>query len=285
MKQLGLAILNYENTKRELPLAYTPNYDGTQRRGACGAFSTFTNPSNKKKYHFMLTFLLPYIERQALYDQIDLEKNWYEFAVNPSTGKSNRNTVAVDIPDFLCPSTENRPNSYTTDYYTIIDINDTEYCTNIEGTGLTKTRRSAEDLLGMLGDTPTKMAKVTDGTSKTFLLFESAGRPQHFVAGRAFKNMMWEENTSLKQPGQGQPTDYQWADDGVYALWGNSANPNCGLSTVMNCDNYQGMYSFHPGGAVQLYGDGSADLLSEDIDLDTFVSLFTKAAGDIPSGR
>jgi hypothetical protein len=165
----------------------------------------------------------------------------------------------------------------------MIDIADQAYCDTIEATGLTKIKRSAEDLLGILGDTPTKMAKVTDGTSKTFLLFESAGRPQHYVSNRAFKNMMWEETPALKQPGQGNPTGYQWADDEVYALFGNS--PTCGLSTVMNCDNYQGQYSFHPGGAVQLYGDGSADLLSEDIDMDTFVSLFTKAAGDIPGGR
>jgi prepilin-type N-terminal cleavage/methylation domain-containing protein len=285
MKQLGLAILNYENARRELPLAYTPNYDSTQRKGPCNSFQTFTNPSNKKKSHFLLTFLLPYIEQQSLFDQIDLSKNWYEFAPNPSTGKSNRSTVSVDIPDFLCPSAETRPNSYTTDYYTIVDINDTEYCANIEGTGLTKTKRPAEALLGILGDLPTRLSKVTDGTSKTFLLFESAGRPQHYLAGRAFKNMMWEENSTLKQPGQGNPTDYQWADDGVYALWGNSSNTNCGISTVMNCDNYQGIYGFHPGGVVQLYGDGSANFLSEDVDLDTFVSLFTKAAGDIPDGR
>jgi prepilin-type N-terminal cleavage/methylation domain-containing protein len=283
MKQLGLAILNYENAKRELPLAFTPNYSKDQRKGPCGGWTTFTNASNNKKSHFVLTFLLPYIEQQTLYDQIDLNKNWYEFTVNPSTGKSNRNTVSVDVPDFLCPSTDGRPNTYTTDYYTMVDIADDKYCNDVEGLGLTKTKRGAEDLLGMLGDMPTKLSKVTDGTSKTFLFFESAGRPNHYITGKFHENMMWEENNLMKQPGQGSPTGYQWADDEVYALFGNS--PDCGLSTIMNCDNYQGQYSFHPGGAVQLYGDGSADLLNENIDMDTFISLFTRAGNDVPGSR
>jgi prepilin-type processing-associated H-X9-DG protein len=53
----------------------------------------------------------------------------------------------------------------------------------------------------------------------------------------------------------------------------------------MNCTNWDNIYSFHPGGAVLLFGDGSADLISEDIDVDTFVSLFTRAAGDIAGSR
>lgn len=287
MKQLGLAILNYENARKQLPFAYTPNYTGDQNTGPCNQFKQFRNPTNNKKEHFLLTFLLPYIEQQALYDQINLEKHWWDNTVNPTTGKTNLKTVAVDIPDFICPSTETRPNTYTTDYYTMIDIADSQYCTNVEATGLTKTKRSAEMLLGMLGDTPIKLSKVTDGTSKTFMLFESAGRPNNYRTGGAFYGEMYDFNlfTSpvLKKPGEGSPTGYQWADDEVYALFGNGLN--CGISTVMNCDNYQGQYSFHPGGAVQLYGDGSCDLLNENIEMDTFISLFTRAADDIPGTK
>ena len=50
----------------------------------------------------------------------------------------------------------------------------------------------------------------------------------------------------------------------------------------MNCNNYQGVYSFHPGGVNQLYGDGSVSFLNETVDIDTFLSLFTRAAGDNP---
>ena len=49
----------------------------------------------------------------------------------------------------------------------------------------------------------------------------------------------------------------------------------------MNCDNYSEIYSFHSGGAILLFGDGSADYLTEDMNIDTFVSLFTASADDV----
>jgi prepilin-type N-terminal cleavage/methylation domain-containing protein len=284
MKQLGLAILNYESTNRFLPLAYTPNFSGIQYQGSCSSpLTAYKNAPNNLQDHFFLTIILPYVEQQALYDQIDLSRDWYSTVVNTTTGKTNLATVSVDVPDFLCPSTDTRPNTFTTDYYVLVDVPESGYCTDIEGTGLSKTKRSVDQLGGMLQDTATQVRKVTDGLSKTIMLIESAGRPNHYLSNSAFKNLMWEENATLKQPGQGSPTDYQWADDGVYALFGNS--PVCGLSTVMNCDNYQGIYSFHPGGAIQLFGDGSADLLNENVEIDTFISLLTRAADDIAGQR
>jgi prepilin-type N-terminal cleavage/methylation domain-containing protein len=286
MKQLGLAVLNFENAKRALPLAYSPNYLGTgvttvngvkcgkDTEGACnGVSATRTVCDNGLKAHFLLTFLLPYIEQQALYDQIDLDYDWDSAAPSPKTGKRNRQVVQIDIPDFLCPSADSRPQKYTTDYFTIVDINDTGYCSLMEGTGLSKTQRSVDSLLGMLGDAPTPARKITDGLSKTFLLFESAGRPNNYDRSRNLVQDM-SSPTDLQQ--------YQWADERVYSLIGNSADPNCPLTSVINCNNFQGIYGFHPGGVTQLYGDGSASFLNEDIDVDTFVSLFTKAAGDLP---
>src|SRR5215212_9599621 len=65
MKQLGLAILNYESAKKVLPMAYTPNYTGDQFYGACSGSG---NPTTKSKNadnglhkHFVLTFILPYM--------------------------------------------------------------------------------------------------------------------------------------------------------------------------------------------------------------------------------
>jgi prepilin-type N-terminal cleavage/methylation domain-containing protein len=289
MKQIGLAILNYESAARTLPLAYTPNYTGNYRTGACPGTFVAGNKSNNLKYHFMLTFILPYLEQQALYDSIDLTQNWME-----NTISKNRNATSVDVPDFICPSAENRPNNYTTDYYLLVDINDdpaTGYCGLIENTGLAKTRRSIDGLLGMIQDTPTPVRRVTDGLSKTFMFFESAGRPNLYVRGGQPNGYMYEPPNTKRRPGEAtgptgsQNTDYQWADPGVYALLGNDLGAECGLTTIMNCNNYQGLFSFHPGGIVQLYGDGSTDFLSENINVDTFISLFTRAAEDIPEGR
>jgi prepilin-type N-terminal cleavage/methylation domain-containing protein len=284
MKQLGLAILNHENAKRVLPLAYSPNYKGIQYKGECGfngPGSAYAVPNNKLPYHFVLTFILPYMEQQALYDRIDLDLDWCSGVVSTKTKAKNVEVTAADIPDFLCPSAESRPRTFTTDYTALVDVNEGDYCTLLEMTGLVPTKRSRELLGGLLQDTPSPVRKATDGLSKTFMLFESAGRPNIYGLGGAFESIMYE--TGKAKPGEATDpvsdrTDYQWADESVYGVWGN--NLACGVSSVMNCNNFTGIYSFHPSGAVQLFGDGSADFLNEDVDINTFVSFFTRAAGD-----
>src|SRR3954464_6649530 len=66
MKQLGLAVLNYESARKTLPLAFTPNWTGVQKSGACPGAGTTGNPTNNLKHHFILTFILPYLEEQSL---------------------------------------------------------------------------------------------------------------------------------------------------------------------------------------------------------------------------
>ncbi len=53
MKQLGLAVLNYESAKKELPPAYTV-----------------------KPKHNYVAFILPYIEQGPLAGQYNLKKDW-----------------------------------------------------------------------------------------------------------------------------------------------------------------------------------------------------------------
>jgi prepilin-type processing-associated H-X9-DG protein len=266
-----LAILNYETTKKLLPPAYVPNYTGKQYYGPCSGSSAPStskmNPSNQATYpdeHFILTFILPYLEQQAIFDSIDLKKN-YDHPIN-------RPYTRQDISDFICPSAPSRNNVYATDYTTLVDISDDDYCADIEAVpGLSSTKRPVEKLVGMLEDIPVQIRKVSDGLSKTFLFFESAGKPGNFVKGVP---------TTPDVPA----TEYRWASRAAYGLWGNAfgSPPVCGITTVMNCDNYSEIYSFHPGGAIFLFGDGSADFIGEDVNVDTFISLFTRAAEDVP---
>jgi prepilin-type N-terminal cleavage/methylation domain-containing protein/prepilin-type processing-associated H-X9-DG protein len=286
MKQIGLAILNYETTKKEFPLAYTPNYSQTQNKGPCGAPASpatrYRNPSNGLADHFILTFILPYLEQQALYDTIDLNLDWYSATTN-SAGTTNRQATSVDLVDYLCPSAENRPGKYTTDYFVIVDIADGSYCTYVEGLNLHRTKRNVEQLAGLLQDVPSTVRQVTDGLSNTFLMFESAGRPTIYgQPGLTEMDTKTRSGVSGKNITPPLPhRDTQWADADVYALWGNSPVGNCGPTDIMNCDNYAEIFSFHSGGANMLFGDGSVDFISENTDVDTFVSLITRAGEDV----
>jgi type II secretory pathway pseudopilin PulG len=77
MKQIGLALWNYESTYKSLPPA-------------------FTTDANGKPLHSWRTLILPYMEQSALYSQIDLNKPWDD-PVNLPFSK-------VVIPTYACPS-------------------------------------------------------------------------------------------------------------------------------------------------------------------------------------
>jgi prepilin-type processing-associated H-X9-DG protein len=128
-----------------------------------------------------------------------------------------------------------------------------------------------ERLAGLLQDTPTTIRKCTDGLSKTFMFFESSGRPNNYDRNKALLAATTPVN------------DYRWADGSVYSVWGNGKDVNCPITSIMNCNNYQAPYSFHNGGGNELFGDGSVAFVSDNIDLDTFVSLWTRAADDTGS--
>lgn len=270
MKQIGLAILSYETNRGTLPLAYTPNDSGAQLFGPCDGdmppATSKSNPANGLAPHFVLSFILPYMERQSQYDLI-------KFNVSYDDG-NNALATRQDIPEYICPSADSRQKVFATDYTTLVDINDANYCKYIEAAGLTKRKRRVEKLAGMLSDLPLQTAHVRDGLSNTFLFFESAGKPNHYVKG-------------VLRPDDQIPADeYRWASNKAYDFWGNGAgDAECGVTTVMNCDNAREIYSFHPGGAIFVFGDGSADYISDTIDVDTFVCQFTRAANDVPDRK
>lgn len=277
MKQLGLAIINYESSNGRLPLAYTPNWTGTPKVGACPGTNGTRATDNDKAAHNIFAFILPFMERQNIYDQIDFDLRWSSGAVN-ANGLKNREVISTVIEDLICPSAPPsaerglsalRPwTQAASDYAVCVDIDDSAegYC-SLENIGVVQEGRSLDDLSGLLQDTPTKFSKVTDGLSKTFMLFEDAGRPLEHIQGRP--------------TGTEITNGAAWADPASYFVWGRIGDDSCGITTVMNCTNWDEIYSFHSGGANFLYGDCSVHFLTEDIDLDTFVSLFTRAAGDV----
>jgi len=87
LKQIGLALHNYHETYNAFPPAYTVDEHG-------------------KPLHSWRTLLLPYLDEQALYQQIDLSKSWDDPA-NAEAFKSDRPNC------YYCPSTTNPPEMTT----------------------------------------------------------------------------------------------------------------------------------------------------------------------------
>lgn len=255
MKQLGLAILNYESTHSQLPLAVTPNVTSyVPQKGTCAAAVTLPRATpNGMKDHYLLAFILPFIEQQTIFDQINFNENW--------TRPTNKAAYNAPVPDYVCPTAPARPNVPAADYHVAVTIEPRAFCAL---QGIT-TSRALDQLDGIIQDETTSIRKVTDGLSKTFMLVEDGGRPLYHVRGQD----------------QGTLTDGgPWGAPDNYFILGNPKNEECGLTTAMNCTNWDEIYSFHPGGGNFLYGDGSVHYHTEEIEVDLLITLFTQAGND-----
>jgi len=273
MRQIGLAIHNYENLNKCLPPSYS------------------SNPN-----HYILTLLLPYSEQLQTYAKVDFTRHWS----NPANYAAVRNTISV----FLCPATPHgSPREYNG---RVIYPSDYAACPVISPTvrqrlflGGLITPRAPPNKSGGQGDIttqniyyrsmivpdsrslstngnwggPLRFSDVTDGLSNSWMFFEAAGRPFYYVENRRLGNPNDVPKNGV--------TGAEWANHQA-DLW---LHDVCNGSQLMNCNNNNEIYSSHAGGANFLYGDGSVGFTSETIHPNAFVSLFTCNAGDIVSTR
>ena len=226
------------------------------------AHSVFPPAYTRVPAHNMLAFLLPYVEQRAVFERYRFDKDW--------SAPENKAARDIDIALFVCPSAPGR-RSYVTDYATCEDFMPAAKSALL-ASGQVSPRSDWEGLFRAKllplypNARPTRMADVTDGLSNTFMLFEDSARPYEYQAGHA--------------TGNANVSGARWADDEA-EFWIHTV---CATARVINCNNNNEIYSFHPGGCNFLYGDGAVRFHAESMNAETFVSLFTRAARDVAAG-
>lgn len=178
VKQLGLAILNYESGNQKLP--------------SPGEAVDPSNIANKAyDMHSTFTYLLPYIEQSNTYNQMDLTQPYNATASNIAAAKTQ-------IPTYLCPSAEGiqpDPAGYGQTSYMVVSYTDINPTTGLRDNSI----KVAGALRGFgvagkmfpkngvpfttagtawAGNAMT-IAKVSDGTSNTMILTEDASYRNH----------------------------------------------------------------------------------------------------------
>ncbi|MCA9270408.1 MAG: DUF1559 domain-containing protein [Planctomycetales bacterium] len=245
LKQLGLGVLSYTAINEHYPPAasiYAPR-------------------------HNVITYILPHLEGQNVYDQVDLTKNWNEGA--------NATATQVSLGFLVCPTAPGKRKGVS-DYAAATHIEKTGGISALVSSGAIANRgangskgwegilqRSQRIIGGQTIDYRITPAHVRDGVSNTILLIEDAGRPQRWEYG--------------KQVDAGGVSGSQWASPEAYIVIAET----CNQSQLMNCINAHEVYSFHAGGCMFVYGDGSVHFHPQSIDPNAFVSLLTRDAGDI----
>ena len=156
LKQLGLALHNFEGTAGRFPALYPGTAPGST------AF-------NYKYTWSVLAQLSPHLEQTAVYNTMDLTQPMYD-ATNQITA-ANKFAVVQKVPIFLCPSDRGVPVSSA---YGVTDMGPTNYVAN-HGTGLSGggygSPIAADGVFPAV--TGVKVTDITDGTSNTAAMSES----------------------------------------------------------------------------------------------------------------
>jgi len=139
----------------------------------------------------------------------------------------------------------------------------------------------------------TPLREIIDGTSKTIMLVECAGRPDVY---RGRKKLAVADTSSATPQSAPSDSGVGWADSDapfsidastssglVYKTLNYCASKDCGSGIAdkpFNTTNANEAFSFHPGGMMVVMVDGSAQFFSDDMDLTTFAALLTKRGGE-----
>jgi prepilin-type N-terminal cleavage/methylation domain-containing protein len=241
LKQIGLAMHNYHDTFGTLPPG--------DLSGGYSRTSAFVS-------------ILSHIDMATMYNLYDFNK--------PHTDPVNRLVVSQRIPAYLCPSSVIRRSVPISG----CDANDRAPGTYAGSSGsgdpwgTRATNNPNNGLIVNLGSGPVRLRDVTDGTSSTFLVGESAWNfPDYiFTVGPCAGQVRWGF-TYWSSP---YPLSTLFSTQNVF-------NPKRldGDSTRL-----ASFRSDHVGGAHFSLGDGSVRFVSENIDRAMLNSLATRAGAE-----
>jgi prepilin-type N-terminal cleavage/methylation domain-containing protein/prepilin-type processing-associated H-X9-DG protein len=255
LKQMGLALHNFESAKRHFPHG---RWNVTT--GDTGKHAVPDRPVEDSNDQCWTVIALPYAEEQSIADLYKLDKPWF--------GPNNRPVVISPLKIFQCPSVETGrfDISFTStdkpaagDYGSINMVGSAVWNLHRPELGGNFPGDDTPRVVGVMTKrfdvAPCKMKNITDGTSKTILIAESAGRPDRYDLG--------VKHIAPVESGTG------WADpDSGFTV--SNANP-------INGSNRDEAYSFHTGGAHFCMADGSVHFIDESISRVVFLALVTRA--------
>ena len=272
LKQIGLALHNYESANKCLPSSHWRKFWPVDP----------TNPQGHFRWS-CLAQLTPYLEQDGVYRGLDMSVPLYGGgALQPAAVPFPQNmpALSVIITAFLCPSDQRRvvvPDQGPTNYVACVGSN-----------------ADGDAALGngmFYQNSRIRLVEVTDGTSNTVAFSESTlgpgGPAQNGTSNDV--NAFYKQVTSLTQADCDASTTlitdrgFLWAD-GAYncGLYNHVRPPNSPLMDCVRHSNpaWKTARSRHAGGVNVLMGDGSVHFLRDSIALPTWQALGTRGSGD-----
>ncbi len=304
LKQFGLALHNYHDTYGTFPAGIGP-----------GTHSGNATAENREAWGGIAS-MLPFLEEQALYDKVNFNYYWYS-AGNALAPDRNLDVSNTRMAGFTCPSdpgargprSDGSPISYNFSHgpqsswsvgasYRVGFVTRAVWGTFADITdGTSNSIAMAEARIGLnrgMWD-PTKVEPyyrvVGTGNLLQSPVLGSSRTFTNQAVDLATINTYYQNCLSMYASGSGWNADSDdqgrfWsAGRGLWApyittLVGPNAGPSCDNDTSVTTVDVKDPSSYHPGGALCLSADASVDMVSNDIDQATWISMGTINAGD-----
>jgi prepilin-type N-terminal cleavage/methylation domain-containing protein len=254
LKQIGIALHNYHDTYRSFPSGYI----------RIGAPAGWGWPA----------LILPFMEQQALYDEIGVQRTRLHALINnnpPYNQNNNNNPLRTELKAYRCPSDSGAQGG--------VVVNDRRF----DGWNYNDMRPGVSNYMAVAGNRDMN----NNGSCNPCLPRDSYGPFFHnseitfadILDGSSNQLMVGERETKNCRSGtwigirnaegtgsRGTPYVLGWSGPrlnqpvgGVFPSWGaGGPAPNS-----VGCG--EGFSSFHPGGALFVLGDGKVRFVSDDI--------------------
>ena len=305
LKQLGLALHNYESGNGSFP----PSGMSLNLVNGLEVLPPLFNDGG----YGALPRLLQYIEGTTIFNTI----NFYV----PYNSSTLQNTTACTsvMNSFICPSAVRQssggregtgsPDTDSTAVgnvggYGVTDYSPVAYTDIgplVTGTyPATPYRNLSYATNGMLKNSKTTIAEITDGTSNTIAFAEDAGRDPRYVSAYIDSGYNttygWTTiynglSASINQPRR----TWRWAEPAsaidvsgqinnkFRPMFATTAFPTSGNGNVADAGANDEIFSYHSGGANCLFGDGSVRFLKESLNIVVLRSLVTLNGNEVIS--
>jgi prepilin-type N-terminal cleavage/methylation domain-containing protein/prepilin-type processing-associated H-X9-DG protein len=298
LKQIGLAIHNYEGGNHVLP-------------PACHIIN--------EPHTGFYNYFLDYFEQGVLGQNYNFNTDWSD-TTTLTNGATNGALCLNQIKLLYCPSSPEINRTAPSSISPLAGAACADYApvSNLIDQGLVAAypaiasgnngdlRAVFMDDAGQPSSSPgaypvpgaTRITDITDGTSNTIFVAEVAGRPQLYINGQPdYTSYVPDIEGDELNDSENDKKKAGLVDGGPWGQprarfhlkgWQNTpgTNPpgNYFGPVGINGTNAHEIYSFHPNGANILFGDGSVKLLSASINIVTLAALCTRSGGEVISG-
>lgn len=259
LKQIGLALHNYESTYRVFPIGFLDVLS--------------TNTAAKDGGWAWDAYVLPYIDQAPLYNSFNF--NYHPFGSGADPAGNNFRGVATPLAAFKCPS-DIKPNTRpinennaqgngtsalaTTSYAGSMGSFDGDPCDNSATFVTVPVRNNGLFIVNM----PHRIADATDGTSNAIAVGEIYWQPQITVGTTNYgseRNFQFGNITTAGGPNCNQVGP---ATNGPFNHLRSTRKKLNG--PLIGGDVHRAFHSLHVGGAQFVLADGSVRFVSENIE-------------------